>query len=286
MKMFAFFNTKGGVGKSTLLVLIADLLASVKIAGRRAKVLVVDVDTQSSASIALIGEERVSLHAFGFTFGHILEALKSNKSFELDQFITRRLSGAHKSKRLKLGAIDVMSTSEKAMLDFNAATPVHQLPQLSQKLRESLKRYDFILFDLPSNLNPSDTLSMLVLLSCDRIIIPTESSKISLNALPNCFKLIRYVQSLAKDLDRAPQIAGVVLNKTDKRERSYRLHKQVLEALVEEYDTCVFDHFLPTASEFGTATDDSLSFEYIKEKYARYYEHIRQLTVEIVRNAG
>src|SRR5512135_1646580 len=51
MHVVAIYNNKGGVGKSTLTVGLAEFLA----ANRKKRVLVIDLDTQASCSRALLG---------------------------------------------------------------------------------------------------------------------------------------------------------------------------------------------------------------------------------------
>ena len=51
MHVVSIYNNKGGVGKSTLTVGIAEFLAS----NRKKKVLIIDLDAQASSSSALLG---------------------------------------------------------------------------------------------------------------------------------------------------------------------------------------------------------------------------------------
>jgi cellulose biosynthesis protein BcsQ len=57
MHTVAVFTAKGGSGKSALTVFVAEFLASTKLHKKR--VLVVDLDPQQSAAVALLGEERL-----------------------------------------------------------------------------------------------------------------------------------------------------------------------------------------------------------------------------------
>lgn len=57
MKSIAFFNNKGGVGKTTLLCNVAGYLALHK----NAKVLVIDADPQCNATQSLFSDETLDL---------------------------------------------------------------------------------------------------------------------------------------------------------------------------------------------------------------------------------
>ena len=56
MHVVSIYNNKGGVGKSTLTIGIAEFLAS----NRKKKVLIIDLDAQASSSSALLGRTLIA----------------------------------------------------------------------------------------------------------------------------------------------------------------------------------------------------------------------------------
>src|SRR5436305_930652 len=56
MPIVSIYNNKGGVGKSTLTVGLAEFLA----ANRKRSVLVMDLDSQASSSVSLLGRTAVA----------------------------------------------------------------------------------------------------------------------------------------------------------------------------------------------------------------------------------
>ena len=56
MHVISIYNNKGGVGKSTLIIGIAEFLAS----NRKKKVLIIDLDAQASSSSALLGRGAIA----------------------------------------------------------------------------------------------------------------------------------------------------------------------------------------------------------------------------------
>jgi hypothetical protein len=53
-----------------------------------------------------------------------------------------------------------------------------------------------------------------------------------------------------------------------------------------ENDSLVFDNWLPPAPTLATATDDSLSFETLRDRYDTYYEHVRKVSKELAERCG
>lgn len=101
------------------------------------------------------------------------------------------------------------------------------------------------------------------------------------------FDIVRDVQGFARQRAHpAPGIVGVVLNKTDKRTRQYRLHAQEIRSMAGRHDTVVFDAFLPHAPALATAADDSLKFETLRERYDSYYDHVRNVAKELAERCG
>src|SRR6056297_3411846 len=60
MAVISIYNNKGGVGKSTIAVFLSDFFSSTRIAGKDARVAVVDLDSQSSSATSLIGIQPVA----------------------------------------------------------------------------------------------------------------------------------------------------------------------------------------------------------------------------------
>src|SRR5262249_1660929 len=91
---------------------------------------------------------------------------------------------------------------------------------LREFLKPALDKYQFVLIDLPGNVNRRDKLVVSTLVMSDFVLIPVEPSQISLNALPETFRFIEYAQNLGRS--ERPAIVGLVLNKTDKRTEQFR----------------------------------------------------------------
>jgi chromosome partitioning protein len=157
-----------------------------------------------------------------------------------------------------------------------------------ERLRPLLeKEFDIVLLDLPANIDRRNFLPMAALSTADFIVTPTEPSKITLNALEKTFSIIRDAQGAARQSGRPePKLVGLVLNKTDRRTKQYRLHAKELKVRAGENDSLVFDNWLPPAPALATATDDSLQFEHLRERYDTYYDHVRKVSREMAERCG
>lgn len=83
-KYIAISNRRGGVGKTTLTMMLAYGLA----AGNHQRVLVIDLDPQSSSSIVIMGRERLNLaRSRGHTAANVLERMTHEHAVVAADFI-------------------------------------------------------------------------------------------------------------------------------------------------------------------------------------------------------
>lgn len=291
MRTITVFNNKGGVGKSTLTLLIADFFSStaVMIAGRRARILVVDLDAQNSSAIALVGKVAVNRQQkSGDTIDALLQLLLQGKKPGLSDFLLHRRENNTGSKKIPLGELSVMVSEGDLTVALEEKYRDRIAIGMYERLRPMLeKEFDIVLFDLPANIDRRNFLSMAALSTTDFIVTPTEPSKITLNAMEKTFEIVRDAQGAAKQAGhKVPKLAGLVLNKTDRRTKQYRLHAKELRLKAGENDSLVFDNWLPPAPTLATATDDSLSFETLRERYDTYYDHVRKVSRELAERCG
>ena len=100
-RVFSLVNLKGGVAKTTTTVALAETLASNF--GKR--VLVIDLDPQTNATVMLIGESRwKEINDKGWTLATLFkDALDpANKSFDLQKTLQRRVSDVRGADKVDL----------------------------------------------------------------------------------------------------------------------------------------------------------------------------------------
>ncbi|PQJ26946.1 hypothetical protein BSZ35_18660 [Salinibacter sp. 10B] len=189
LKTIPVINNKGGVGKTTTTVNVAAGLAR---RGRR--VLLVDLDSQGSASLSLgVGQNDLKPSSAEVLFGKtpVEEAIRST-SLEGVDLITGSLELANADVRLK------------------------EQERGQYRLREVLStvedRYQTILIDCAPS---TSILSVCSLVAADAFIIPVAPSYLALEGVVSLGKTVRRVR---RGLGEAAPILGVLLTMVDRSE--------------------------------------------------------------------
>ncbi|HUL54234.1 MAG TPA: AAA family ATPase [Opitutaceae bacterium] len=146
-RKIAFINYKGGVGKTSIIVNLAACLAKL---GKR--VLLLDFDTQSNASIWLLRLERWNkINSTGE--GSLYSVFDPGKARLTDILVKDVIEG--KAGEKLLPGLDLIPTTFNLVdleneFEGDPTKPPYLL--LSEQLRELEPNYDFILIDSPPNL--------------------------------------------------------------------------------------------------------------------------------------
>jgi cellulose biosynthesis protein BcsQ len=154
-------NRQGGVGKSTVTMMLAHALAI--LGGKR--VLVIDLDTQCNSSFAMIGSARwrkaVEAKA---TFAEYMGSRIRGRAVNPFEFIIENVGdvrdgAAQTAIDLMPSAIELDEEIEDAMAETRRSlkNPLDAMNFDVRKLLEQLdesERYDFILMDCPPGLSP------------------------------------------------------------------------------------------------------------------------------------
>lgn len=186
LKVLPIINNKGGVGKTTTTVNVAAGLAN---RGRR--VLVVDLDSQGSASLAFgVDHDDLSPSSAEVLFGTtpIEQAIRST-SLEKVDLLTGSLELANADVRLK----------QRDQGQF----------RLANILSEVKDQYETVLIDCAPS---TSILSVSALIAADAFIIPVTPSYLSLEGVVSLGEVVRRVR---RGIGEAAPILGLVLTKVD-----------------------------------------------------------------------
>jgi chromosome partitioning protein len=283
VRIVAIYNNKGGEGKSTVTVGLAEFLAGNL--GRR--VLVVDVDAQASSSRALLGHEKAK-HAIraGLSTADLFDRLRKRRGVpqDVDQyFICRDGSDARGSA---LADLHVMVPDGDKQFELeDKINPRANLHVLRSRLRPALEEFDFVLVDLPGNLNRASTVALNGLIMSDTVLIPVRPTSISLGGLPPTFKIIQRATEATDN--GAPTVLGLLLNEADRRTQQYRDNfKPILEEIVSGHLPKVFTNIWPTSPSFAASTDAKRYFRTLKERFGNNYDHARKVAVEFAKECS
>lgn len=278
MHVVAIYNNKGGVGKSTLTVGLAEFLS----ANRDRQVLVIDLDAQGSTASALLDHQTLSeaLHARRTVVDLVSEIRQRRRlPADLSQYFVVRPETEARGSALRQLAVLVPDRSHLYELE-DRMTSARDLTLLRDYLKPALHEFDYVLIDMPGNADRRQKLVINGLTMSDFVVVPTKPDQISLNALPDSFDLVQYAQEI-NDSDR-PALLGIIRNMTDRRTQQYRAKfPAITEASAAQKLPPLFDSFLANHSALETATDGTEEFRTLKERFSTDYDPVRRVAFEL-----
>ncbi|MEO9329876.1 ParA family protein [Gordonia aurantiaca] len=270
--VIATISLKGGVGKTTLTAGLADFLAGVF--GK--KVLLIDLDAQTSLTTMMIGEQRWdALNRRGHTVATLFaDVLDGTRRFDLERTVQRDVSSIDGLTGIDLvpSSLDLIDLQEemsarRVVLDDHLAA----VDVLRRALAPILPRYDYVLIDCPPNVGP---FSLNGLAMAGGYLIPTIPDVLSTYAIPH---IQRQVADFSDEIGRHIVELGVVVTKyrassTLHRETVHRLRRDptiqnILPVYVHESNA------IGAAAEHGRRP--SLHAKY---GYHGHYDQFRDLT--------
>ncbi len=219
----AVISRKGGVGKTTSVVSLAGALARL---GR--KVLVVDLDSQASASVSL-----------GVARGDLAPSIYD--------VLFRALPAAQAIRRTLTERVDLITASSDLMhADVELAPVRNRETKLRDALLPVASSYDWILLDCPPSFN---TLAQSALLASDQFIIPAVPHFLAFDGIQ---PLLEAAQRLAGRYGRTSGFLGVLLTMVDNRTKSARALATLLR---EKLGEKVFDCEIPVNVRLAEAPE-------------------------------
>ncbi len=190
-KIIAITNQKGGVGKTTTSVNLADALGKLN-----KKVLLVDLDPQGSASLSL-GINRSTIE---YT---IFDAFTSDVN--INKLIVKP----------KFSTVDmIVANIDLAALEIKTLDNPDREFILSHRLEPLKEKYDYIIFDCPPSLG---IITLNSLYAADSVLIPVQCQFLAIDGLTQLLNTIKIVQKRKKINNKELQIEGILLTMLDKR---------------------------------------------------------------------
>lgn len=212
--VLAVQNVKGGVGKTTIAVNLAALLA----AKHAKRVLLIDADPQCNASLYLLSDERFDARTRENEKGNPRKDGNLYDIFHSDVAYLNVVTGKFDGPEGKVnGHEEVVKTfADKGSLTVVCASAeLFEVQEIAAELvitriQEWLIRkhdaYTHVIIDCPPSIS---SLSLSALKAADKILVPMTADQFSVHGLPI---LLRSLAKYREVLDIKATIAGVVLS--------------------------------------------------------------------------
>lgn len=284
--VLSFINLKGGVGKTTTAVAVAEILAQ----EHRKHVLVVDLDPQTNATVTLITEDKwEELDKSGCTIAQLFEDRlnpHNEPRFDIEKAITRRVSTISDG----IARLDLLPSSIR-LIDLQDRIPqiaqldnytVNPIEVLRSALSPVIERYDYVIIDCPPSLGVVTKNGLRI---STGYVIPTIPDIVSTWGI---YQIVNNVQRFSGQIDREIPALGIVATKR----QANGLHDRVIGDLKARRlgrfgdpdaipQPPLFANAIKQTTAVARGADVDADIKTFKGKYGDAYESLRGLTNEI-----
>ncbi|HEY0318027.1 MAG TPA: ParA family protein [Solirubrobacterales bacterium] len=218
--VYAVANQKGGVGKTTTAVNLASCAAATG-----EQTLLVDLDPQCNATVALGGEKEMHPSSYDCLTGDVSVAAAARPAGPDNLWLvpaSRDLAGA----AVELPRIEGSET------------------RLRERLGPLRERFALTLLDCPPSLGP---VSVNALTAADRVIVPVQAEYLALEGLVQFLETLGLIR---RELNPRLEVSGLLITMYDERTR---LAQDVEAELRQHFAGMVFETVIPRSVRVAEA---------------------------------
>lgn len=262
-KSIAFFNNKGGVGKTSLVCSVAAIM----VAEYGKRVLIIDCDPQSNTTQSLDMQNRIT----DYKTNNLYTVIKNGEPIE--DFI---YNTGYENLDIVVGHLDLNNLEP----DLPTTAYKEELIRGQIKRIKQMGTYDYIICDTSPTLS---SLNGIVLRGVDGVVIPFEPEPHALAGIGNTVEYIEKIQNEEKKSTSKHKVTilGIVVNKYVKLEK---ISNAITEVVLKLYPNLVYNSYIKSAAAIKKAHSEHLPIcvNYSKEEV---YKSLMELTKEIIDGA-
>lgn len=254
-------NLKGGVGKTTTTVALAETFS----ASMGKRVLVIDLDPQTNATLMLIGEDRwFDLNTKGHTLARLFQDAMDpdNRKFDIKATLQKGVSDVRSATTIDLlpSSLDLIDVQDKLASapagKFFSANPIELL---NRAVKSRIDEYDIVIVDCPPNLG---IITLNGLRISDHYIIPTIPDYMSTYGIP---QIVGRVAGFSEAIGENIEPLGIVATKF---QANSTVHNNVIKQLKSDKNLpVVMDTVIRQGNAVAAAAEFQAHSRTIKQKY-------------------
>ncbi|SHH09361.1 chromosome partitioning protein [Thermosyntropha lipolytica DSM 11003] len=279
-RVISLINLKGGVGKTTLTVALGEFFSL----WHGLKVLIIDTDPQTNATVALMSEkEWKRRNVKGQTLlGIFKDEVDKYQVFSPQEAIVKKVSnigGGIDNLHLLPSSLDLIEFQEEFLYRRHDYEHVFRPSLLKERLEEVLHCYDLVLIDCPPDLG---FITRNALYMSDYYLIPVIPDILSTYGIP---QIINRVEKLKKKTGIGLEPLGIVVSKFRVQSNVHKSQLRLLRAQAGQGGyRRVFDTVIPENNQSAAVMDFNHSFAGLEDKYGykRPYEEYKALAEEVL----
>lgn len=255
MAVIAIYNNKGGVGKTTVAVNLAAAFARQKRGKQYCKVLLVDMDSQSNATLST-GLEVYEDKGISLTESNNIFHCLMNRNSDIN-------SSIQKTKFFNKPEIDVLPAHISMAFEEEKLYDKVDTCAISLQERLSTSSYDIIILDVPPSLGPY---SRIALQASDFIIIPSDFKPFSNRSALLVKVFIASSLNITRKKNKKNMIKYVILPSKINANHLYKTHTfpKIVSFLKNEYGLPLLETIIHESMDFPNCLDfDSKKFRSI-----------------------